>query len=173
MNISIKAIHDAPVLPDAGSPKRASLLPKILDRLEDPNAAVAEKIHLIAIEIAGIAQGMQRNEEIGTPGSQSKSPVEQVKVLRLLSRTLVESYVPDARDALDMNGPKFHFVFSKILDCFKDALMQATQKPLKDALNRSILKEFADLIRERQADIQREVDKPEFSYDVERDVPHR
>jgi hypothetical protein len=86
--ISIKAVHDAPVLPDTGSPKRASLLPKILDRLEDPNVAVVEIIRLIAIEIAGIAEGMQRNEEIGTPRSQTKSPVERVKVLRLLSRSL-------------------------------------------------------------------------------------
>ena len=56
--ISIKAVHDAPVLPDTGSPKRASLLPKILDRPEDPNVAVVKIIRLIAIEIAGIAEGM-------------------------------------------------------------------------------------------------------------------
>jgi hypothetical protein len=171
--ISIKAVRDAPVLPEKDSPKRASLLPEILDRLKDPNVAVSQIIHLIAIEIAGIADAMRKNEEATNPRSESKSPVEQVKVLRLLSRTLVESYVPDTRDVLDMDGPKFAFVFSKILDCFKDALVHATKKPIGDFLNQIIIKEFADLIKERQQDIQREINHPKFSYHVDRKVPDR
>src|SRR6266478_190522 len=76
--ISIKAVRDAPVLPETDSPKRASLLPEILDRLKDPNVAVSQIIHLIAIEIAGIADAMRKNEEATNPRSESKSPVEQV-----------------------------------------------------------------------------------------------
>jgi|SRR5579864_5902862 len=121
--ISIKKVYDDPVAPDAGSPKRASLLPTILDRLQDPNASAGQINRLISIEIASVIDGMQRNEEIGTARSTSKSPLEQIKALRLLSRTLVESHVPDSHDVLNIRGPKFLYVFTKIHGCFDFATL--------------------------------------------------
>lgn len=171
--IAIKKAHDAPVPPDPGSPKRASVLPTILVRLEDPSASVGELNRLIAIEIAGIADAMQKDEEIGAPKSASKSALEQIKALRLLSRTLAESYVPDSRDVLDLHGPKFLFVLSKISGCLDDALIKATGKPLNDLLNQLIRREFNDLIRVRAQEIKHAIDDPKFSFDVEGKAPTR
>ena len=72
--ISIKAVHDAPVLSDTGGPKRASLLPEILDRLKDPDVAVSQIIHLIAIEIAGIADAMGKTKKLPTR-DRNRSPL--------------------------------------------------------------------------------------------------
>ena len=171
--ISIKKVHDGPVPPDPDTPKRASVLPKILDRLEDPDASPFEMIRLIAIEIASIVDGMQRNEEIGTPKSTSKSPLEQVKALRLLSRILLESYVPDSRDVLNLDGPKFQFVFDKIVGFLKEALNRTMKQPSDGMLKGMILKEFSDLIRMGDQDIRRASAKPDFSYAPEPEVPDR
>jgi hypothetical protein len=171
--ISIKKVYDDPVPPDAGSPKRASVLPKILDRLEDAEASPFEIIRLISVEIAGIVDAMQRNDEIGTPKSASKSALEQVKALRLLSRTLVESYVPDSRDVLNIRGPKFQYVFFRIHGCLREALEHATKKPLGEFVNAMILREFKDRVVMNEQDMQREIDKPDFSYVFEPKVPDR
>jgi hypothetical protein len=171
--ISVKKVHDAPGPPDSGSPKRASVLPKILDRLEDPDASPFEINRLIAIEIASVICAMQRNEEIGTPKSASKSALEQVKALRLLSRTLVESYVPDSRDVLNVAGPKFQFVLNKIRECFKEALNRTLKQPSDGMLRGMIQREFRDLLNASQQDIQREIAKPDFSYVPEQEVPDR
>jgi hypothetical protein len=154
---SIEAVHLVVPLPSGDSPNRTSLLPEIAGRLRDPNASVDEIVRPIAIEIVHIIEAMQTCEEIGTPKSQLKSYLEQVKALRLLSRTFVESYAPAKRDVLNLGGPKFLFVFEKILECFKDALEESTGRPRTDASNQHIMKTFADRIRQRQADIQREV----------------
>jgi hypothetical protein len=171
--ISITKVHDASVPPDPGSPKHASVLPQILDRLEDPNAPPLEMIRLIAIEIASIVDGMQRNEEIGTPRSISKSPLEQVKALRLLSRTLLESNVPDSRDVLNIDGPKFRFVLDKICDCFTEALNRTMKQPSDGMVKGMIRREFRDLLAASEQDIRREIAKPDFSYVPEPEVPDR
>lgn len=154
---SIEAVRIDPLPPSGDSAKRASLLPEIADRLEDSNISLDEITRLIAIEIVHIIEAMQSCEENGTPKSQLKSYLEQVKALRLLSRTFVESYAPAKRDVLNLAGPKFVFVFDKILECFKDALEESTGRPRDDASNQHIIRTFADLIRQRDTDIQREV----------------
>jgi hypothetical protein len=171
--ISIKKVHEATAPPYAGSPKRASVLPKILDRLQDPDASAAEINRLITIEIADIIDGMQRNEEIGTPRSTSKSPLEQIKALRLLSRTLVESYVPDSRDVLNIRGPKFLYALTRIYGCLREALEHVTQKSSNEPLNAMILTEFRDRLSMSEQALQREIDKPDFSYVPERQIPER
>jgi hypothetical protein len=162
--ISITKVHDDSAPSDAGSSKRASVLPKILDRLEDPNASAAEIIRLITNEIAIIVEGMRRNEEIGTPRSTSTSPLEQVKALRLLSTSLVESHALDSRDILNLRGPKFQFVLIEIIECFKEALNLTMKQPSDDMVKGMIMREFRDLMAGREQDIQREINRPDFSH---------
>ena len=156
---SIEAVHVDPLPPSGDSAKRASLLSEIAARLEDTDVSLDEITRLIGIEMVHIIGAMRTCEGIGTSGSQLQAYSEQVKALRLLSRTFVESYAPAKRDILNMAGPRFIFVFKKILECFKDALVESTGKDRNDASNNHIMLTFGDLIRQREKDIQREVDE--------------
>jgi hypothetical protein len=156
---SIEGFQINPPPPIDDIPKRPSVMQEVEDLLKDPKAPLADVVRLITIEIAHLVAAMRTCSERRAPFSQVKSNMSQIRALQLISRTVVKNYARSGLDELNMDGPKFQFVFSEIVDCFTDALKNATKKPKEDYFNQIIMKEFRDLIAVREPDIRRKVAK--------------
>lgn len=156
---SIMAFEINPPSPNDDTLSRPSVLPEIFDLMQDPEVPIGEVLRLITIEIAHIAAAMRTCTERRAPLSQMKSNMSQIKALQLLSGTVVRTHAQSRSDELNMDGPKFKFVSSQIVDCFRDALTNVTRKPKEGFFNRTILTEFRDLLAVREPEIRRKLPK--------------
>jgi hypothetical protein len=132
------------------APNHQSKLPEILDKIKDPKVPSAEIIRLIAHEMALINQDMRLCETDGAAGFKLKICTERIRALHAVAEAAKES---DACDVLNFDGPKFIFVFSEIVNYFKDA----AQKVLKDdrTTEQNIMKHFRDNISVNEAELRR------------------
>lgn len=157
---SIEAFQINPIPPIDDTLRRPSVMLEISDLLKNPEAPVAEVLRLITIEITYLAIAMRTCTERGGPWSEMKSNMGQLKGLQQLSRHLVEKYARAKRDDLNMDGPKFQFVYREIKNCFREALKEAARNmPEKDIHIQTTMKIFDDLIASRSQDIRSKVAK--------------
>ncbi|HXQ32990.1 MAG TPA: hypothetical protein VN843_03090 [Anaerolineales bacterium] len=89
-------INPAPPIDD--TLRRPSVLPEIKVLVNDPDAPVAEVVRLITIEITNIAAATRTCTERRAHLSEMKSYMSQIKTLRVLSGTVVKTYVQSRRD---------------------------------------------------------------------------
>ncbi len=61
-----------------------------------------------------------------------------------------------SRDTLNLDGPKFQFVFAEILKLFRTALREAA---VDDLLAQNVMLQFGDLVRASDDDMRREMNK--------------
>jgi hypothetical protein len=122
--------------------------------------------------------------EMATTIKQAKTPVKpfqqrgpqidlnsRMKGLRELQRTLMESEGLSKRDLLDLDGPKFKFVFAEILRLFGQALKDAG---IDGSHAQSVMVRFDDLLEENGENLRRElslVGAPEMRADDMRVLP--
>jgi len=157
---SIEAFQINPPPPIDDTLRRPSVMQEIEDLLKDPKAPVADVLHLITIEIAYLVLAMRTCTERRAPFSQMKFNMSQIKALRLLSSTAVKEYARSGLDELNMDGPKFKFVYLEMVDCFREALRKATRNtPENNLLIQTTMRIFEDVIAIRKQDIQRKVAK--------------
>jgi hypothetical protein len=162
---SIEAVYIAPPVPSGVTPKRASIMPEMSDRLRDPNASIGDLQRLITIEMAHLVEAMRKCEEMGAPISELKFCGEQIRVLRQLFRTFVEFHTAAKREVLNIRGRKFQIAFYQIHKCLRAALEESSRSPDNDLLNQTILRNFRDEVAAHEEDIQRAVDEIDSSAD--------
>ena len=96
---------------------------------------------------------------------------DRIKALRELQRTLLESEGFSKEDRLDLDGPKFKFVFGEIVRLFQQALMDAGADRFQVE---SIMVRVDDLLKENDEALRRDLDQigaPEMKADDMRVLP--
>ena len=145
--------QDSPV----ENPQASSLrILAILGMIGDPDQSLVEINKHIAMEIAHISSDMAINATDPTGTYKIRALSEQVKALRELSKTLVESEQLAKRDVLNFDGPKFQFVLSELVKLFKKTLQsnQMTESQIND-----ILRGFRDLLATYDPVLRKETDR--------------
>jgi hypothetical protein len=134
----------------------------VADRNE-PVYAIARKI---ATEIAATIKGMM------SPVGRFQRRLRQVhftnrmKALRELRMTLVEGEGLSKQDLLNLEGPKFKFIFGKIIHLFRQALLDAGTESFQA---QGVMVQFGDLLSAHDEALRRElnrIDIPRFPKDV-------
>ncbi len=156
---TIEAFHFPAAAAIDDTPKFPSVMPEIIDRIRDVNSPVGEIAHLITYEIARTIVVMQSSIARCGPRSQMNSYMRQIRALQALFGQLVESHTRARCDELNLDGPKFTFVFGEIVNCFTEALEKTIRKPEKDFLNKTIMMQFRDCLAQRDEDIRRKLAK--------------
>jgi len=145
------------------APERLSMLPQILEKIHDPNFPLAEVNRLIAIEIAFIAQEMARLRGEVKHGNHSetflqKSYEQNIKALAQLEKSLTSTDILSHRDILNMDGPKFTWLFAEIVNSFKKASQDALGRD-NETMVQSIMKHWRDELAMRESDWRTGVEK--------------
>jgi len=115
----------------------------ILALIKDPESSLIEINRRIAMEIAYVTSEIAM-AAVSTDTSPYKLRAleAQIKSLRELSRTLVESENFSKRDVLNFDGPKFKFVFVQLLNLFKQSMTHTGL--LQETQVNNVLKAFQD-----------------------------
>lgn len=157
---SIEAFQINPPPPIDDTLRRASVMQEIEDLLKDPEAPVAEVLHLITIEIANLVVAIRTCTERRAPFSHLKSNMAQIKALQLLSSTAIKKYASSRRSGLNLDGTQFQFVCREIENCFRDALKEASRNMSeKDLHIQTTMNIFHLHLANRSQDIRRKLAK--------------
>ena len=119
---------------------------------EIPVGAISRQISfLIASSIKFTAAGGSGHYRI--PRQRVK---DQIKAYRELQRTLVEAESSSKRDVLNLDGPKFRFVFTEIIKFFGKALKDAGTD---QHVAQNIMLQFGDLVKANDDNLRRDLNK--------------
>ncbi|MGH9587953.1 MAG: hypothetical protein ACRD3F_13445 [Acidobacteriaceae bacterium] len=130
----------------------------IAEMIGDRDVPFADISRRIALQIAGLIKVMV--------GDGADRPVrrrvshrdlnDQIKAHRELQKTLTESETLSKKDVLNLDGPKFQYVFTEIIGWFRRSL---TQAGIEEALARNVLLQFGDLVKANDERIRHELGK--------------
>jgi hypothetical protein len=131
---------------------------RIVKMIEDPDTPIADITRLIALEIAGVMKKMTVEDPLVRGAVSQRDLNDRVKAYRELQRTLTESDALSRKDVLNLDGPKFKFVFMEIINLF--------QKAMKDAgvggdLMQNTMLQFGDLVKANDDVLRRDLNRIE------------
>jgi hypothetical protein len=115
----------------------------ILSMIEDPDQSLVEINKRIAMEIAHISSQIAIASTDVTASYKIKALDSQIKALRELSKTLVESESLSKRDVLNFDGPKFQFVLGELMKLLRKSLQQVG---LRESQVNDILRVYRDMV---------------------------
>jgi hypothetical protein len=132
----------------------------IANMIADPEVALADISRLIALEIVEVVRNMARNQKdpLARGTYTQKELTDQIKALRELQRTLTESDSLSKKDVLNMDGPKFKFLFTELIRLFRLALKDSGTD---EDLARNVMLQFGDLVKSHDEGIRRDLNKIE------------
>ena len=132
---------------------------KIVGLVNDPDSPMADISRLIALEIASIIAMMNEHDPARRHNRSFKDLNDHVKALRELQRTLTEADSLSKKDVLNLDGPKFKYIYTKLLEFFRKSMKDAN---IDDALAKQVMLAFGDMIKENDESIRRELNKIEI-----------
>src|SRR5271157_2957886 len=133
----------------------SSKLNEILEMINNPDMPPGPIKRIIAAEIAAVNMQMLRtqNDPLGIGVKQLS---EQVKALRELGKEVMEADIMSRKDLLNFDGKKFRFA----LDRYRDGAIEAMKTAkLDESTIRSILNHWQDIMRDKEDEIRRAIDK--------------
>ena len=133
----------------------SSKLNEILEMINNPDMPPGPIKRIIAAEIAAVNMQMLRtqNDPLGIGVKQLS---EQVKALRELGKEVMEADIMSRKDFLNFDGKKFRFA----LDRYRDGAIEAMKTAkLDESTIRSILNHWQDIMRDKEDEIRRAIDK--------------
>ena len=128
----------------------------ILEMIDNPEESLIEINRQIAIEIAHISSEISRCAVEPALSYRIRSLEIQIKALRELSKTLMESETLSKRDTLNFDGPKFTYVLSEIIKLFKKAMQQ--NQLGEDQIN-GVLRIYRDLLAVYEPSLRKETER--------------
>lgn len=157
------AVIHTPVLSDR---ERASKLDEIIEMINDPDAPLAPIKRSIAVEIAMATRAMAiASEDLSINALDAlkvKGLESFVKALRELGKELMESDVLSKKDFLNFDGPKL----GHVLDEYRQGAIDTLKKiGIDDSITQQFLRQWRDLMMEREPQIRRTTEKLEFDTD--------
>lgn len=143
--------------------ERFSKIREIREMIDDPDAPLAPIKRKIASEIASAtAEMMICSEDVNTSGLEAlkvKALESLVKALRELGKELTESDTLSKKDFLNFDGPRLNFV----LEEFRQGAIDTLKKiGIDDSTVQQFLRQFRDLMMEREPAIRKATDKLDF-----------
>jgi hypothetical protein len=144
--------------------ERNEALQEIIRMIQDPDTPLAPIKRKIAVEIAVASRDMvSLSSELDTAASMDiikvKALESQVKALRELGKELMESDVLSKKDFLNFDGPKLNYVLEEYrqgaIDCLKKI-------GIDESSVQQFLRQWRDLMMEREQTIRRTTEKVEF-----------
>lgn len=131
--------------------------------IADPDSSLPDIMRLIALEMALIMKKMTSERDPLDRGMLSMRDLnDQIKAYRELQRTLTESDALSKKDVLNMDGPKFKFVFKEIVRLFSEAMKDAH---VPEDLAQNVMMQFGDKLKTNDESIRREMNKIEIGRD--------
>lgn len=133
----------------------SSKLNEILEMINNPDMPPGPIKRIIAAEIAAVNMQMLRtqNDPLGIGVKQLS---EQVKALRELGKEVMEADIMSRKDFLNFDGKKFRFA----IDRYRDGAIEAMKTAkLDESTIRSILNHWQDIMRDKEDEIRRAIDK--------------
>jgi hypothetical protein len=109
---------------EAGNASSERIL-ALLAMIEDPDQSLVEINKRIAMEIAHVSSQIALSASDVGQVYKIRALDSQIKALRELSKTLVESESLAKRDVLNFDGPKFQFVLGELMKLMRKALAQS------------------------------------------------
>jgi hypothetical protein len=132
-----------------------SKLNEILEMINNPDMPPGPIKRIIAAEIAAVNIQMLRtgNDPLGLGVKQLEA---QVKALRELGKEVMEADIMSKKDFLNWDGKKFRFA----IDRYRDGAIEAMKTAkLDESTIRSILNHWQDIMRDKEDEIRRAIDK--------------
>ena len=133
---------------------------RIAEMIADSEVALADISRLIALEIVQVVRNMTKNQKdpLSRGLYSQKELTDQIKALRELQKTLTESDSLSKKDTLNMDGPKFKFLFTELIRLFRLALKDSGTD---EDLSRNVMLQFGDLVKANDEGIRRDLNKIE------------
>ena len=133
-----------------------SRMQDILDAMEDANYNPSEILKLIALEQAAVVNQMSSQKTEFSIGGQGKRLDTKMKALTELRKTVQEAEELSKKDILNIDGPKFEFVFNLLCEWMREAL---TGNGLTQEQNNNIMKTFRDKVTTGEMQMRKDVEK--------------
>jgi hypothetical protein len=147
------ATSSTPAPPPAFEPPCG--IQRISQMLADPEVPSANIGRAIAREIAGVIEKMTEDRPLRHRRPR-RDLNDEIKAYRELQRSVTESDALATKDTLNLDGPKFKFVFTEIIGLFQQALKDAG---VDHQLAQNIMLQFADLVKANDENLRRELSR--------------
>lgn len=131
---------------------------RIVQMIQDPEVPLADTTRLIALQIAGVMKKMTIDDPLSRGAISQRDLNDQVKAYRELQRTLTESDALSKKDTLNLDGPKFKFIFKELIRFFRQSLKDAG---VDADLVQNIMLQFGDIVKANDDNLRRELNKIE------------
>lgn len=141
-------------------PEDATGIERISLMIADPEAALPDIMRLIALEMAKVMKRMTNPEQdpLARGIVSMRDLNDQIKAYRELQKTLTESDTLSKKDILNLDGPKFKFVFKELVRLFQQAMKDAR---VEEDLAQNVMMQFGDALKQNDEAIRRELNKIE------------
>ncbi len=148
------ALPPRPMHPSSAAEPKG--LDRIIEMITDPEVVLADVMRLIALEMALVMKLMTHDDPISRTGYTQRDLNDRMKSFQLLQKTLTDSDQLSKRDTLNLEGPKFKFVFMELIRLFKQALKDSG---LEKGLSDNIMLQWGDLVKSNDESLRRELSK--------------
>lgn len=148
--------NGVPTIKDEPAPW-PSKMAEIARALNCPEATPAEVSRLLSQEVAIIASEMSLCNVDATDAMKLKACTARLEAVKALSSVVKANQALATHEVLNFDGPKFHFVFDRLMDYYDQAIGEALGKC--DDLRKRLLKAFRDIIAANEAELRRETKK--------------
>jgi hypothetical protein len=139
--------------------ERTSRIDEIIVMIHDPDAPLAPIKRLIGEELATVNRAIMLCGEDVMDAVKVKILDSQIKALRELGKELMESDVLSKKDFLNFDGVKLGFVLGEYMQGAVDTLKKIG---IDDSTAQQFLRQWRDLMLEREPQIRRSTEKLEF-----------
>jgi hypothetical protein len=169
-NLKVGANGEVVHTPIMSERERFSKIKEIREMIDDPDAPLAPIKRRIAAEIAtATAEMITYSTDIADNALDAlrvKALESQVKALRELGKELLESDVLSKKDFLNFDGPKLSFVLGEYMQGAVETLKKIG---IDDGTTQQFLRQWRDLMLEREPSIRKATAKVELDAGVNHD----
>lgn len=127
----------------------------ILAAVGDPEADTGKISRLIALEIANLIRQLTETGPVRRRAWEREIH-DRIRACRQLHQTLLAGHSLATRNTLNLDGPKFQFVFAEILKLFRTALRDSA---VEDFMAQNVMLQFSDLVKASDDEMRRELNK--------------
>jgi len=138
--------------------RRESRLSEIREKVADASSPATEIMRLIHEELVLVIQEMVKHETDGSAAPKLRSCAGQVTALCALQKLVQKVNASSKHDVLNFDGPKFQFVFARLVSLFKQAVEQALGKG-HETWSQSVMMHFRDLVAINEQNLRRETER--------------
>lgn len=144
-----------------------SSLDRIIELTMDPNADPGEINRLIAAELARLIKKLAEVNADPTTAYTKTNVKDQIRSLRELSKTIIESENLSKKDNLNFDGPKFRFAVAQLMNFFKKAVTDAGHD---ESTANGIMRSYRTILASSEADLRKQIERIESFNDLDAPV---